>query len=148
MIPTPWQSKKILEEYKQLWAILLRKCLHSVHKGELAQWQGRTIILCKVNRHRRYSSNLPQGELEVPSVLIFVAAEEKEKVETMRIIESVLGIKPKESAECTTHTPIPGISGALTIQIQPVEFNPFIDFTEQAQDTDQSPWNEKQKLFS
>ena len=37
---------------------------------------------------------------------------------------------------------------ALTIQIQPVESDPFIDFTEQAQDTDQSPWNKKQKIFS
>ena len=107
-------------------------------------------ILCEVNGHRRYSSDLPQGGLEVPCVLTFVATEEKEKAKTMRIFESVLGMKPKDSAECTTYTPIPDISGALTIQIpvQPVESDPFIDLTEQAQDTNQSPPNKKQKLFS
>ena len=57
-------------------------------------------------------------------------------------------MKPIESAECTTgtHTPTPDISGTLTIQ--PVESDPFIGLTEQAQDTDQSPPNKKQKIFS
>ena len=69
--------------------------------------------------------------MEVPCVLTFVATEDKEKAKTMRIFKSVLGMKPKESAECTTYTPIPDISGALTIQIpvQPVESDPFIDLT-------------------
>ena len=57
------------------------------------------MILCEVNGHRRYSSDLPQGGLEVPCVLTFIAAEEKQKAKTKRIFESVLGMKPKESAE-------------------------------------------------
>ena len=57
-------------------------------------------------------------------------------------------MKPIESAECTTgtHTPTPDIGGTLIIQ--PVESDPFIDLTEQAQDTNQSPPNKKQKIFS
>ena len=82
-------------------------------------------ILCEVNGHRCYSSDLPQGGLEVPCVLTFVAAEEKEKAKTIRIFESVLGMKLIESAECTTgtHIPTPDISGTLIIQ--PVESDPF-----------------------
>ena len=57
-------------------------------------------------------------------------------------------MRPKESAEseCTTHTPTSNIGGALTIQ--PVESDPFIDLTEQAQDINQSPPNKTQKIFS
>ena len=52
--------------------------------------QGDTI-LCEVNRHRCYSSDLLQEGLEVPCILTFVAAEEKEKAKTLRIFELVLG---------------------------------------------------------
>ena len=104
------------------------------------------MILCEVNGHRRYSSDLPQGGLEVPCVLTFVAAEEKEKAKTKCIFESVLGMKPKENAECTTHTPTPDISDALAMESD--DSDPFIDLTELAQDTDQSPPSKKQKIFS
>lgn len=49
-------------------------------------------ILCLVNGARRYSSDLPQGGLEIPCVLKFAARNEKEAAKTKRLLESALNI--------------------------------------------------------
>lgn len=88
-------------------------------------------------------SDLPQGELEDPYVLTFIAVEAKEWAKTKCLFELLLG---RENSECILHTPIPDISGSLTVQT--MESDSLMDLTEQAQDTDQSSPNKKQKTFS
>jgi len=52
-------------------------------------------ILCIVKGNHRYSSDLPQGGLEIPCTLEFVSHDEKETTKAERLLESALGIKSK-----------------------------------------------------
>ena len=58
--------------------------------------RGGTIV-CVVNRARQYSSDLPQGGLEVPCILTFRASSEKEGKKAKKLIESALLVKIKAS---------------------------------------------------
>ena len=53
------------------------------------------IIVCVVNGARQYSSDLPQGGLEVPCILTFRASEEKECKKAKKLIELALSVKTK-----------------------------------------------------
>ena len=50
-------------------------------------------IYCIASGHRRYSSDLPQGGLEVPCTLTFVTKDNKDGQKTKKLIESALGIE-------------------------------------------------------
>ena len=50
-------------------------------------------IYCIASGHRRYSSDLPQGGLEVPCALTFVTKDNKDGQKTKKLIESALGIE-------------------------------------------------------
>ena len=77
--------------------------------------QGGTIK-CEVNGLRCYSSDLPQGGLEVSCILSFIAIGEKEWVKTKQIFESVLGIQPNENTQCIVHSQTPDISSSMIAQ--------------------------------
>ena len=53
------------------------------------------IIVCVVNGARQYSSDLPQGGLEVPCILTFRASEEKECEKAKKLIELAHSVKIK-----------------------------------------------------
>ena len=50
-------------------------------------------VMCQVAGARRYSSDLVQGGLEIPCILKFVAANQKEVTKTIRLLESALNIE-------------------------------------------------------
>ena len=50
-------------------------------------------VMCQVAGARRYSSDLVQGVLEIPCILKFVAANQKEVTKTIRLLESALNIE-------------------------------------------------------
>jgi len=47
-------------------------------------------ILCTVSGSQRYSSNLPQGGLEIPAKLTLAAITKDEATKTMKLLESIL----------------------------------------------------------
>ena len=50
-------------------------------------------ILCIVRGSRQYSSDLPQGGLEIPCTLEFISHDKKESAKTKRLLESALSKK-------------------------------------------------------
>ena len=53
-------------------------------------------ILCTVKGPRQYSSDLPQGGLEIPCTLEFVSHKENEAAKAERLLEPALGSKGKK----------------------------------------------------
>ena len=51
------------------------------------------VIRCRVTGLRRYSSDLPQGGLELPCILTFIAKDFEEGSKAKRLIESTLSIE-------------------------------------------------------
>ena len=49
-------------------------------------------IRCQVTGDKRYSADLPQGSLEIPAVLIFMAAKNSEGKKAKKLIENTLGV--------------------------------------------------------
>ena len=73
-------------------------------------WRGSTIV-CRVNGSRRYSSDLPQGGLEVPCVLVFKTMQAAETEKTKRLIEgslSSIAYTPLVSSAVSPETPAAG----------------------------------------
>jgi len=50
-------------------------------------------IRCQVTGNRRHSSNLPQGGLEIPTVLIFIAAKNNKGQKAKKLIKDTLNVK-------------------------------------------------------
>ena len=54
-------------------------------------------IACRVTGHRQYSSDLPQGGLELPCILTFTTASAKEYSKTKKVFEYTLSIGTREA---------------------------------------------------
>ena len=97
------------------------------------------FIKCTVTGHQRYSSDLPQGGLEVPCKLNFITKIFKEGSKTKKLIESTLSV---EVGEIEAETPVIACSdGTPTGKEQDARPEPsvLIDLTNSEDDEMQAP---------
>ena len=69
-------------------------CSIFIHRGG--------TISCRVHGSRCYSSDLPQGELEVPCVLTFSTSDACESEKTKKLVESSLALSVKVTVSATS----------------------------------------------
>ena len=114
-------------------------------------------ICCKVDGHRRYSRDLPQGGLEVPCILTFVTKEEKEWTKTKSLIQSALNIEMLDesdqqeaetnaivAADRTQGSALPTAMAFINVVEKD---SAVINFTESSQEEDQFPPSKRHKKF-
>ena len=96
--------------------------------------QARGFIKCTVTDHHHYSSNLPQGGLEVPCKLTFAVKIFKEGSKAKNLLESTLSVKVNEietetpRITCNGCTPSGKVSSGKE-QDTPPELSVLIDLT-------------------
>ena len=97
-------------------------------------YQARGFIKCTVTGHRCYSSDLPQGGLEVPCKLTFITKTFKEGSKTKKLLESTLSVEVGEIEAgtpvitCSDGTPTGKVSSGEEQDTQP-EPSVLIDLT-------------------
>ena len=109
-------------------------------------------IQCVVNGHRCYSSDLPQGGLEIPCVLKFISKDEKELAKTEKLVEPALKTKStgiskhsSRNSACvipSNHTGDPTLACEVT-EKENVNPNSFVDLTENHDNDVESPAKKK-----
>ena len=109
------------------------------------------MICCRVNGHRHYSHDLPQGVLEVPCILTYITREEKEWTKTKKLIQSALGIEMlrESQEEMASHVAADRARALPTAvaSISLMEEDPVVDLTESNRKVDQSPPRRRHKKF-
>ena len=97
-------------------------------------------IKCSITGSRRYSSDLPQGGLEIPCILIFTTKCAELRDKTTKVLESVLSVKVREmdlaTQNCTPKAEIeivpPQAEPQVQIKKEPAELpasNSSVDLT-------------------
>lgn len=101
-------------------------------------------ILCTVKGPRQYSSDLPQGGLEVPCTLEFVSHNaENEAAKTERLLESALGIKSRKVLKEIEENDVE-VSVAIAPNLKKLSAEDVVDLV--VDDKVESPPTKKPKL--
>ena len=112
-------------------------------------------ICCKVNGHRSYSHDLPQGGLEEPCIFTFVTKEEKEWTKAKSLIQFALNIETLDESEqqkmainVAADRAQPSVLPTAVASISFLEKDPtVINLTESSQEVDLFPPKKRHKKF-
>ena len=109
-------------------------------------------INCRVNGHRRYSADLPQGGLEIPCILTFVVNNHKEGKKAQQLLGDTLSVEVCQVSESgskqlqsTSSSVTPNPTEAVQNSAKSVVKNEEDTIKDQAEQGTQSPQKKRTK---